>query len=184
MNVYSTAVFFHVLGGIGIFIALAVEGLGLFKLTSPSNIDQKREWARMLSAILPRIGAPSVGLALVSGLYLTEEAWREAPWVAPSLGALILIAIVGVALNMRPMRALRKSLNGATENTPIGVIPLKRLGISLQTRFGLALGILFLMTTKPGLQASIAVLAVAVVLLLISGRIFGSIFRGLSKKRS
>lgn len=168
MSLYNMIVFIHILGAIGIFVTLSVERLALFRLQRADSIEKSRTWWSVMR-LLPRIGIPSILTLLASGIYLTIESWSEAPWILPSFGALVLIAFTGIALS-RPtfgkLEAFYKS-NAELQMPPKHSRLWGRLWGSLQIRTGLALGILFIMVTKPNLFTSLVILCASLFLMLI-----------------
>jgi hypothetical protein len=182
LNAYLLFLFVHILGGIGIFVALAFERLGLRKLQTSTDRSHAREWIEVLK-LLPKIGAPSALAALLSGIYLTAASWRKAPWISPAFCGLILLAVVGAALSGPAMKKLE-----AAWASEMGTLSARhpvwgRLWISVNLRTGLAAAILFLMVAKPSLVVSLTVLAIGIVLSLLPFLYFVFKFRALRGPR-
>ena len=105
--------------------------------------------------------------AVISGIYMMVTGWGGVAWIYVSLGALVLVIILSVALTGPRMAVIGQAL--ATEKVPLSQTfhslanhPL--LWISIQTRAAIALGIVFLKTAKPGLAGSLITIGVAIVL--------------------
>jgi hypothetical protein len=88
---------------------------------------------------LRRVGGPSALLVLATGIYMTSTRWGPRPWIVIGLAAMVVIAILGPALSRRAGLA----------------------ALSLRLRTWLFLGIVFLMTTEPGLTGSLVAIGVA-----------------------
>jgi hypothetical protein len=115
-------------------------------------------------------------LILASGLYMTFTAWGWGQaWIDLSLGVLIVLGVLGPAINGRRLQAIHL----AVEAAPDGEVP-----ASLQQRISdpvlrayalipgfLLLGVVGLMTLKPDWIGSGVVLAVAFVASLIAGQL-------------
>jgi hypothetical protein len=97
--------------------------------------------------------------------------WGGVAWFYVSLGALVLVIVLSVTLTGPRMTAIGQALS--TEKVPLSQTfhslanhPL--LWISIQIRVAIALGIVFLKTTKPDLGGSLITIGVAIVLGLAS----------------
>jgi hypothetical protein len=116
MNVssYGAVVFLHVLCVIGMFSALAVEGVSLRKLARAKDAAEARTWAELWKLLVP-LGMPALLGTLGTGVYLatTTHAWDFA-WVELAMPALVLVAVDGAVVGPRRSRAA-KSLE--TEGT-------------------------------------------------------------------
>lgn len=137
MNLYSIALFVHVVGSLLLFVLLTAEGLGLR--------------AGFASAQLNRILGPISALAiLVPGFYMAAQTgWH--PWTAVGLATYTLIAVAGGYTGIAVTRGRMRSSTAA---------------LSWFARVGMALGVVFDMTVKPELVASIVAVLVAVALAL------------------
>jgi D-alanyl-lipoteichoic acid acyltransferase DltB (MBOAT superfamily) len=94
-------------------------------------------------------------------------AWGGAAWIFVTLGAMALMIVLINTLTRPRMMAVGRAM--ITEKGPVSSIlrsltndPL--LLISNQTRLAITLGIVFLMTIKPGLGGSLLTIATAIVL--------------------
>ncbi len=136
MDLYSVALFLHIVGALVLIALLTIEGVAL-KLGSDSS---------RLNRVL---GPISAGLILFPGLYMvaTQAGWTA--WVLVGIVSWVSIAVLGAG-------------TGVTLMT--GRLSRQAAAISWATRVGVALGVVFIMTTKPGLAISlIAVIAAGAV---------------------
>ncbi len=169
MNSYSIALFLHVVGALGFFVSLGLEWTSLRHLQRATTTEQVREWLRVPSE-MGRVGMIAMLTLLVAGFYMMAVAWHGVAWILVTLGAIVLMMLAMVPTRRR-MAAI-----GRTASTERGTVshalslllhdPV--LTISLQTRVAMALGIVFLMTTKPGWAGSLLTIAIAIVLGLAS----------------
>jgi hypothetical protein len=127
MDLYSIALFVHIVGALLLFVLLTIEGIGLR--------------VGFASASVNRVLGPVSALAiLIPGFYMvaTQAGWKA--WVAVGLVSWGLIAVAGTVTGIS-VRAGRMSHRVAT--------------ISWLVRIGMAFGVVFDMTLKPGLLVSI-----------------------------
>ncbi len=166
MSVYSVVKFLHIVGAIGFFITLALEWIGLAQMRTARTLDQVREWMD-----LPRrmrgAGMVSILVLLAAGIYMAVIAWGLATWIAVALAAIVLSIALSAALTGPRMAAVEKALaeeQGSMSPSFQSLLHDPRLWVSIQTRVAIGLGIVFLMTVKPGLVGSILVIGIAAVL--------------------
>jgi len=165
MNLYSLALFAHVIGAMGIFMGIGTWALALAGLRRAHRVEQ----VRILAGVMRASGNVAVGgIALlgVAGCYMALTAWGvQATWIVVASISFALLAPFGaVGIDPRLRRIAAES-----EKEPDGPLP-----ASLQTHThdpllaaGLALylsclaGIVFLMTNKPRLVESLLTMGVA-----------------------
>lgn len=130
MNLYSIALFVHIVGALALFALLAIEGVSLRAGISPRGIQQS-------------LGPVSAVAIVIPGFYMAAQiGWQG--WVAVGLFSYAVIAVLGAYTGINTMRG-RMSANSAA--------------VSWLARVGIALGVVFDMTVKPNLVvAAIAVL--------------------------
>ena len=176
MNLYTLALFAHLLGVLGLFINLGLQWTSVFRLRRARTVSQVREWTSLLGG-LGKLGPISAGLLLVAGMYMTATAWGlSTSWILVSLVTLLLLMALGMAVPFRRLKAIGRAV--AEAEAPDGVIPsaMQRqihdplLWTSVQVMGSMALGVVWLMTTKPDLVGSLLVLAVALVLGVVSAQ--------------
>jgi len=163
MNDYAIGLFVHIVGALGLFVALGLEWTSLLLRRRATTTEQVRERMGLASGVRGVSGA-SLATLLVSGLYLTATVWGGVAWIAVALGAMVLMAVLGAALSGPRLAAIGQ----AVEAGPLAPLPDPLLWVSIQTRLAVALGIVFLMTVKPDLNGSLLTIAVAAVLGLVA----------------
>ena len=136
MNLYSVALFAHIVGAILVFVLLTIEGLGL-----RFGFDYAQ-----LNRVL---GPVSALLILVPGLYMMAAQWGWAGWIVTGIASYAVIAGVGAYTGISVMRGRMNRRTAAA---------------SWLVRIGMALGVAFVMTVKPSLLISLAVVVVGAVL--------------------
>ncbi len=164
MSFYSAALFLHIVGALTLFMTFAIEWAGLRQLLHAGTLDQAGTWVRILTGVR-RVSIVAMLAIILAGMYLARrmEAWHQA-WVGAGLVGTLLIAGIAVALTKRRMREIGQACDGGmAELTEALAIKLRDpiLRLSLHLRTAIALGIVFLMTTKPNLAGALLALGVA-----------------------
>jgi Predicted integral membrane protein (DUF2269) len=172
MSLYTLALFLHVSGAIGTFVSLGIWLFGLAALRRARLVEQVRAlaWLIILASPLMVLSVLLLGLA---GFEMALTTWGLAtPWIAVSLVSVVLVGPIGAFVLDPRMRTILAT----TREVPSGPLPdaLDRqthhpiLFTSAHTLVAILLGIVFLMTTKPSLVASILVMALVSFLGLVS----------------
>lgn len=168
MNGYTLVLFVHIASDITLFTAIGAQVLTLHLLRQANSVAQ----VRILLGMMPlsnRIGVGGALLTIGSGLYLSFSVWGLPDWILVALASLILFLPPLVAGIIEPRtHALVKQVY----KVPEGPLPPSLhaqirdplLRTALYTDLAVVLGIVFLMTTKPPLPASIATMVVALLL--------------------
>lgn len=151
MTVYSIIVFLHVVAALALFAAIGLEWTGLLNLRRATSLAQAREWSKPLKSV-GSIGFPAMLTLLITGIYMTTTRWGEQSWIVMSMGVWLIIVLLGGGVTGRRTGRIAREL--ATETGGISPALAALLGdpvlvFSLYMRTALALGIVFLMTTKP-----------------------------------
>jgi len=150
MTLYSIALFLHIVGALLLFVTLTVEGIAIRQVRRAATIEAARGAAALLR--LNRIVGPLSALGvLIPGLYMMATNWGWVAWIAVALVSWLAIAVLGAVSGVRILALDRSQalLTGIRNPTFL---------ISWSTRAGIALGVVFLMTVKPG--AAVALLAI------------------------
>ena len=132
MDLYSLALFAHIVGALLVFVLLTIEGLGLRFGFGYAQLNRV-------------LGPVSALLILVPGLYMMAAQWGWAGWVVTGILTYAVIATAGALTGIQVMRG-RLGTRAATR--------------SWLLRVGLALGVVFDMTVKPGLGVAVAAVVV------------------------
>ena len=136
MDLYSIALFTHIVGAVLVFVLLTIEGLGL-RFGFPYA---------PLNRILGPISAAAI---LIPGLYMMAVQWGWAGWVVVGITTYVLIAAIGAYTGINVMRG---RMNRQTAM------------VTWLVRIGMALGVLFDMTVKPNLPIAAGVVLVGAVI--------------------
>jgi hypothetical protein len=174
MPLYPLILFVHVAADIAIFVGLGVQLFCLFGLRRAQTVEQARALVPLIRFSDP-LGIGGGLLVIASGLYLALTVWDlRQGWIATSLGALLLglPPLIGAVIEPRTRAIVKHTQQAAAGPLPADLLarlhdPL--LMTALQTAAALVLGIVFLMTNKPPLAASVTAIVVFVVLGLASG---------------
>jgi hypothetical protein len=156
MTVYLVVLFVHVVSAMVLAAALRLEILTLIHLRKAATPTEAR-FVLDLAPGFPVVAMGSLILLLLSGGYMTTQAsaWSLA-WPRVTMAALVLIGPLG-AVSGRKMRAIRGlSASGHSAASEL----LKKIQdpfllFSMTLRSALVLGIVLLMTAKPGLTESL-----------------------------
>ena len=170
MNDYSIALFMHIVGALGFFVALGLEWMSLRQLWRATTAEHLREWMRVAKGV-GRVDMPSMAIVLVSGFYMMATVWGGVAWIIVTLGTLVLLSVIAMALSRPRMIAIERALteeNGPVSPSLYDLLHHPLLWIALQTRVAIALGIVFLMTVKPDLSGSLLAIVIAAMLGLAS----------------
>src|ERR1700680_2125374 len=153
MPLYSVALFLHVVGAMLLFVTLTVEGIALRRLHQAATTEAAQGAAAMFR--LNRIVGPMSALGvLIPGVYMTATAWGWVAWIVVALVSWVVIAVLGAVNGIRIL-ALERSKGLLTgSGNPMFLI-------SWLTRVESALGVVFLMTVKPGAIAAVLAILIA-----------------------
>lgn len=166
MNTYSIALFLHIVGALGFFLTLGLEWTILRQIRNATTSEQVRAWMS-LSTGTRRLGMASMLTIVIAGFYLTAVAWGHVAWITVTLGAIVLLMVLLATLTRPRMAAIGQAMTaekGRVSYTLQNLANDPLLWISIHTRVAIALGIVFLMTVKPGLGGSLLAIGVAIVL--------------------
>ena len=170
MSYYSIALFIHIVGALGFFVALGVEWMSVQQLRHATIAEQVTTWMSVATSVR-RVGMVSMLTLLISGFSMMAIAQVGGAWVIVAFWSLILLSILAVTLSFRRMRAIGRAVgaeDGALSPTLRQLLHHPLLWIAIKTRVAIALGIVFLMTVKPDLGGSLLTIGVATVLGLVS----------------
>jgi hypothetical protein len=173
---YQVALYFHILGAFGLTAAITVEAIGLRGLRGATRRDDALMWLGISRGIVTRLAPASLGLILVSGLYMTATTWGARGWIVTALVSLVLLAIVGAFGTGMRMARIGPAV-GASQG-PLSDELRSRLRdqillTSLWVRSAIVLGIALLMTLKPSGLASLVIIVVAVGIGLLAAQLTG-----------
>jgi hypothetical protein len=174
VRAYDVVLFVHLLGVVTLFAAFGIFQLGGARLRRAATMDHLRLWLGLLrptGAIFPI----ALLVILVAGLYMADDAWSySTPWVVVAFVAVVLMLAVGGVVITRGLNRLGAAAAGAGDGPPPA--PLRRLAadpatwVSSFALNGMAVGVLWLMATKPGWGGSVGV----VTALTVAGALLGT----------
>jgi hypothetical protein len=164
MTIYSIALYLHIVGTLGLAVALGLEWIGLSKVRNAQVPDQFRSWMGILKGT-NNLGFPSMVTTVVTGIYMMVAVWGSQAWIYVTLGSLLLVIILSIALSRPRLIAIGQSLvkeKGSVTLTLRNLVNHPLLRISIQTRVAIILGIIFLKIAKPDLVGSLLTIGVAI----------------------
>jgi hypothetical protein len=173
---YHIALYLHILGAFGLVAAITVEAISLRGLRGATQGDDARMWLGVSRGIVMRLAPASLGLILLSGLYMMATAWGPRGWILAALASLVFLAVVGAfGTGMRMAR-----IGPAIGRTPGPLSAELRTKLrdpvlltSLFVRSAIVLAIALLMTVKPSGLASLVIIVLAVGIGLLAGQLTG-----------
>lgn len=166
MNTFSTALFLHIIGSLGVSAALGVEWIGMSqiqRMTVPKEIFAILQIVKSTN----RLGFISMLVTVMTGFYMVLEAIGFVPWIIVVLAALFLVIALSRTLTAPRMTAIGRTLT--TEKDPVSqafrdLVNDPVLWISLYTRVTIVLGIIFLKIATPGWVGSLLTISIAILL--------------------
>ena len=172
MTLYALILFIHLAGAVTLFLAFGIEWAAISFLGSASTADEAKQWLR-LGRLAPLINGPALGVVILSGGYLASIIHvMKQGWIPASLVGIVAVALLGIAINVPKMRAIRLAIPEGGEKL-FSALRNKLLPISVRLRTFLALSIVFVMITKqPFAQCMLVFLAGLLVGLLFCIPIF------------
>jgi hypothetical protein len=164
MDGYAIMLFLHLCALLGAIGTAALLHFAELRLRAADNVAAIRAWARLIENGA-KVFPVALLVLLASGAYLVDRHWSwGAGWVDAALVGVGVLFAVGAGVIGGRSRALGRELRDVSDDV---VTPrLARLarnhvaGIASWSNTGVALGVVFVMTTKPGLAGSLACLAV------------------------
>ncbi len=175
MALYPYALFLHILGVLGLFIAIGLEWTAIFRMRTAQTTATVREWMRVMGALDMMIPMTAL-LILAAGLYMTITVWGWSHgWIDVSLVAFLINGALGPAVISPRMKAIHKAAELAADGPlPANLKQLIHNPVLRTTTYAMgfsALGIVCLMTTKQDWIASLAIMVVAIIIGIAASRI-------------
>lgn len=173
MNLYTLALFIHVVGVIGFFMPLGVYLFGMLALWRARQVQQVRSICQAIFAT-DAVAVSGILLLAAAGLYMAATVWGLATgWVIVAITSFALMAPLGPLVIERRLHKIA-ALAAAAPDGPLSREIQQRIddpimGAALYLLTALLLGIIFLMTTKPMLEGAILAMIIAAALGLIAG---------------
>lgn len=171
MNLYHLVLFLHICALLVAIGASALVHYSEIRMTSAQTTGEIRPWAA-LSGSLDKVFPLALLTLVATGAYMvaTQWAWNIA-WIDVALGGVALLFIGGGFLGSRG-KALGRALEGDV-NAPVSdaILRLTRDPLTRSVscaNTGVAIGIVFIMVSKPSLAGALATLAIAIIVGIIA----------------
>lgn len=173
MNLYTLALFVHVVGVVGVFAGMGVWLFGLAALGRMRRVEPVRAIAEAVTAAGYLVVASLFPLG-AGGFYMALTAWGlRATWIVVATVSFVLLAPAGAFLIDPRVRAIARQAREAPDGPLPAALAARMhdpiLVAGLYVYLAVLLGIVFLMTTKPALITSMVAMAVAVASGLVCG---------------
>jgi len=173
---YQVALYFHILGAFGLIAAITVEAIGLRGLRGSTRADHALMWLGISRGIVMRLAPASLGVILLSGLYMTATTWGPRGWILTALASLVLLAVVGAFGTGMRMSRIGPAIGRAPGPLSDEVRSRLRdpiLLTSLLVRSAIVLAIALLMTVKPSGVAALVIVVLAIGIALLVSQLAG-----------
>ncbi len=170
---YHLVLFLHILGAFGLIAAFTFEVIGLQGLRRAVTGEDALMWLG-LAGVVQRLAPASLGLILITGLYMTATNWGPRGWILVALAALVALAVIGGVLTGVRLARIGPAVGRASGPLPDDLQATLRdpvLLTSIRIRLAIVLGIAFLMTVKPSPVTSLVVVVLAAAIGLLAGQL-------------
>ncbi len=162
MTVYQIVLFVHLLALLAATAASAIIKLAAGRRAAAPTLRDSMEWGKLM-ATTSHVFPIAVVTLVATGAYMASShwGWRQGWIEAGFMGSFVLL-VSGAFIGRRgalQARAIVQRLQRATHDLPNDAAPDRVAAAMSEANTGLALAIAFVMTTKPGLAASLALLA-------------------------
>jgi uncharacterized membrane protein len=167
MSFHTVLVFVHVISAMGLAAGTLLSLFSLLALRRAQRTEQVRSMLGLVALSEP-ISGISLVLTPTAGIIMTVNTWGwQNGWINVALASFLLLLPVGAITSLR-----RRTIANLVHTLPDGPLPASveqrihdpLLGTAMYMMVALLLGIVFLMTTKPALEGSLAAIGVSVVL--------------------
>ncbi len=170
MSVYANILFVHFAAMVCLFIGYGLEWVSTARLRRANTGNAARTWLGTYRISLPLSG-PALLVLILSGGYLAgvSGASKEG-WVLASILGIVVALGIGFGLVMPRMKGIKAALpegDAALSADALALVQDALIVALIRIRGFLALGIVYLMTAKPALVGSCAVLFAAMLVGLV-----------------
>jgi hypothetical protein len=178
--VYQTALFLHILGAFGFFIAIGVFYVAVLGVRRAQTVGSIKLWTGAAAGISRIVFPVSFLVIVIAGIYMVVTVWGErAPWAGVSLIAFIILGVGATLIQGRRMAALGQRAATQPESAPVTDALRTQAHdaitwIAVNASAAFAIGIVYLMTLKPDALGSVIALLIA----LVVGLAFGFLTQG------
>ena len=164
MSIFSIALFLHIVGALGVSVALGSEWIGLSQIRKATVPGEIRAILKVVQSTT-RFGFASMLSTVITGIYMVLVAVGWVPWLLVVIGALVLVIVLARALTVPRLAAIGKALimeKGSVSPTFHNLMKDPILWISIQTRVAIVLGIIFLKIATPGFAGALLAIGIAI----------------------
>ena len=166
MTLYPALVFLHVLGATAIFAATGIAVLALRRLQQAQDAEDARRWLALFQDRGGAIGGIGLLIAVGTGLAMMVLSWGVQPWMLTTLAGIVAWGALTRGLSRGPVSRLEQALGSDADTQPDewqGLVDHRGLRLSLWVPAGILVGIIGLMTVKPGTAGSLVIMAAGAV---------------------
>ncbi len=166
MSAYLIALYIHITGALAMFAGLGIEGIVFKNLKDAASPGQAVSWLGSMK-ILRIIFAYATVSLLLTGVYMVILSWGWNSWVVTGLVLLVVLSGYGSTAAKKIAVSIASLINDSGESISSAVkkvIADPFLMTTYKLKITTALGIIFVMTTKPGWIGCIVTVASAIAL--------------------
>jgi uncharacterized membrane protein len=171
MTLFVVVVFLHLLGALALFIGYGIEWTASALFRKAASAEQVRAWLRVFKVSPPLSGAGLAVLLLSGGHLAALSGTMRQGWILATLLGIALALVLGFALILPRMRAIRSSVAAGNEPVPASLrsqLADPLLLTAIRIRVLLAIAIVYLMVAKPLFVTSLCALGLSAVIGLLS----------------
>jgi hypothetical protein len=178
--VYQTALFLHILGAFGFFIAIGVFYVAVLGVRRAQTVGSIKLWTGAAAGISRIVFPVSFLVIVIAGIYMVVTVWGErAPWAGVALIAFIILGVGATVIQGRRMAALGQRAATQPDSAPVTDALWTQAHdavtwVSVNASAAFVIGIVYLMTLKPDALGSVIALLIA----LVVGLAFGLLTQG------
>jgi len=165
MNSFPIALFLHIVGAMGVSVALGLEWIGLSQIRRATVPEEIRAILKVVKSTT-RFGFVSMLSTVITGIYIVLAVLGWVPWILVVIAALVLVIVLTRVLTAPRMAAIGQALameKGSVSQTFHNLMKDPILWISIQTPVAIVLGIIFIKIATPDLGGSLLTIGVAIV---------------------
>jgi hypothetical protein len=180
MPYYKIALFLHILGALGFFIAIGVFYVAVLGVRRAQTVGSIKLWTGAAAGVSRILFPISFLVVVIAGIYMVVTVWGEkAPWAGVALIAFLILGVGATFIQGRRMAALGQSAAGQPDNAPVTDALQAQAHdavtwVSVNASAAFAIGIVYLMTLKPDAIGSV----IALLISLVVGLVFGFLTQG------
>jgi hypothetical protein len=165
LDTYHVVLYIHLLSLLIGFSAGMIETVCLFRLRAADTLEAAAPWGQLAGEIEKAFPVAILGL-LGTGAYMTSDVWTwSASWIVLPIVGLVVLSLQGPLVAGRRGHAVKAALiangPGPLAAEARRMTRDRALWAAGMTNEALVLGIVWVMTEKPGWGGSVAALAVA-----------------------